>query len=62
LNHHPNERDTILTTLQETNDQTRKLYRKITSDPRFTIAEKKSNSGNDEGQQIQKKEQLLVVE
>ena len=47
LNHHPNERDTILTTLQETNDQTRKLYRKITSDSRFIIVEEGSNSGND---------------
>ena len=39
LNHHPNERDTILCTLQETSDQTRKLYRKITSDPRFIKVE-----------------------
>ncbi|MEJ2429594.1 MAG: hypothetical protein P8075_11845 [Deltaproteobacteria bacterium] len=39
LNHHPNERDTILCTLQQTSDQTRKLYRKITSDPRFIKVE-----------------------
>lgn len=47
LKHHPNERDTILTTLQETNDKTRELYRKITSDSRFIMAETDSNTGND---------------
>jgi hypothetical protein len=61
LNHHPNERDTILTTLRETNDQTRKLYRKITSDSRFIVVEKESNTGNDEVHQVETEEILPAV-
>jgi len=47
LDHHPNERDVILETLQKTSDKTRRLHQKLTSDPRFKKARQKTEAEAD---------------